>query len=99
MPAVSVFGWIVMMQRIGNSNNNIWQKTWPEYRNGFGTAGSDFWLGLERVYQLTQSRKYRLRVELLLSGSWKSVEYWYFIIGDEANAQYAINVAGYVQNT
>jgi ficolin len=91
---MSVFGWIFIMQRTGNLYS--WVQTWLSYRNGFGSAAQDFWLGLERVHQLTQSGKYRLRFELLISGSWSSAEYWYFVVGDEINTQYRINVNGSV---
>jgi hypothetical protein len=101
MPVMSVFGWIFMMQRIGTSFS--WDKTWSAYKNGFGTAGSDFWLGLERVHQLTQYGNYKLRVELLVSGIWKSAEYWTFILGDEVNTQYTmkcvrVGASGNVRN-
>jgi Fibrinogen beta and gamma chains, C-terminal globular domain len=93
-PTVNVFGWWMMMQRNGSSYN--WALPWSSYRNGFGSTGNDFWLGLERIYQLTQRGKCRLRFELLISGSWVSAEYWSFTLGDEAGTQYRIDVDGLV---
>ena len=28
-------------------------RTWNEYRNGFGVATGDYWLGLEHIHQIT----------------------------------------------
>jgi Fibrinogen beta and gamma chains, C-terminal globular domain len=93
-PTLNVFGWLTIMQR--NDSSFSWALPWLYYRNGFGSAGNDFWLGLERIYQLTQRGKCRLRFEMLISGSWVSAEYWSFTLGDEAVTQYRIDVDGLV---
>jgi Fibrinogen beta and gamma chains, C-terminal globular domain len=64
----SVYGWLVILSRI-NSDFPL-SLTNQAYQNGFGDIASNFWLGLERVYQLTNSAvngglTYRLRFELL----------------------------------
>jgi len=59
----SIFGWIVFHQRTVALAFN-WNLPWASYKNGFGTIGSNFWLGLERLHLLTASSTYRLRVEL-----------------------------------
>ncbi|XP_040211920.1 microfibril-associated glycoprotein 4-like isoform X2 [Rana temporaria] len=37
---------------------------WEDYKAGFGQADSEYWLGLENIYQLTLRRSYRLRIDL-----------------------------------
>lgn len=53
-------GWMVMQRRIDNFN-----RTWQDYKHGFGNVSGEFWLGLERVHKLTTSRRYELYVQLI----------------------------------
>ena len=78
VPVMSVFGWIIIHQHLGNSFN--WQLTWADYKAGFGSIDTDFWLGLENVYLLVDSQPYRLRVEIeeRSTNLWYSAEYWSF---------------------
>jgi len=91
----SVFGWITIHQHLNSSFK--WNRTWAEYKAGFGSIDADFWLGLEKMHLLTSSQPYRLRVELQdrSTNLWYSAEYWSFKIGDELNDKYRLEVAGY----
>ncbi|XP_076611391.1 angiopoietin-1 isoform X1 [Chaetodon auriga] len=55
-------GWTVIQRREDGSVD--FQKTWKEYKMGFGSMSAEHWLGNEYVYQLTSQRQYALRVEL-----------------------------------
>ncbi|EDS44977.1 conserved hypothetical protein [Culex quinquefasciatus] len=57
-------GWIVIQQRINGTVE--FNRNWEGYKNGFGSVGqfNEFWLGLERMHQLTISDSYELAVEL-----------------------------------
>ncbi|CAB1321088.1 unnamed protein product, partial [Coregonus sp. 'balchen'] len=55
-------GWTIIQQREDGSVD--FQKTWKEYKMGFGTVSAEHWLGNEFVYLLTSQRQYALRVEL-----------------------------------
>ncbi|KAJ0055131.1 hypothetical protein NL108_009872, partial [Boleophthalmus pectinirostris] len=55
-------GWTVIQRRENGSVD--FQKTWKEYKMGFGSVSGEHWLGNEVVYQLTAQRQYALRVEL-----------------------------------
>uniref|UniRef100_H3DK49 Angiopoietin 1 n=1 Tax=Tetraodon nigroviridis TaxID=99883 RepID=H3DK49_TETNG len=55
-------GWTVIQRREDGSVD--FQRTWKEYKTGFGTVTAEHWLGNEYVYQLTSQRQYALRVEL-----------------------------------
>lgn len=98
LPTASSFGWIVIHQKSTASGTFSWKLAWDSYKNGFNsTDGNNFWLGLERVHQLTSSAAYKLRIELQDSAAslWHSVEYWSFTVGDELTAKYAISIDGY----
>nr|XP_019959293.1 PREDICTED: angiopoietin-1 isoform X1 [Paralichthys olivaceus] len=55
-------GWTVIQRREDGSMD--FQRTWKEYKMGFGSLSAEHWLGNEYVYQLTSQRQYALRVEL-----------------------------------
>ncbi|XP_070600469.1 LOW QUALITY PROTEIN: angiopoietin-4 [Erythrolamprus reginae] len=74
-------GWTVIQRRINGSVS--FQKTWKDYKQGFGAAAGEYWLGNEAVHYLTGQAPYTLRVELL---DWE---------GNRAYAQYdKVRLAG-----
>ncbi|ESO03927.1 hypothetical protein HELRODRAFT_151843, partial [Helobdella robusta] len=85
-------GWIVIQQRIDGSQS--FTQNWAKYKSGFGTYNKNFWLGLEKMHQLTTSADYRLRFEVLVSGKWYSDEYDHFKVCTEFQ-KYFLNVSGY----
>ena len=44
-------GWIVLMRRVDSSEH--FNRTWEEYKNGFGSVDRNFWLGNELIHRLT----------------------------------------------
>ncbi|XP_043995470.1 angiopoietin-1 isoform X3 [Gambusia affinis] len=55
-------GWTVIQRREDGSED--FQRTWKEYKLGFGSLLAEHWLGNENVYQLTSRRQNVLRIEL-----------------------------------
>ncbi|NXS75606.1 ANGP4 protein, partial [Pandion haliaetus] len=55
-------GWTVIQLRTNGSLS--FQKNWKEYKQGFGDAAGEYWLGNEAVHLLTSQEPYALRVEL-----------------------------------
>ena len=90
---MSINGWVIFQQRIPDSVN--FNVAWSYYKSGFGLPNSSFWLGLEKIYQLTNTGRYKLRIEMqVLNGSgWYSVEFDDFYLESEA-AEYRIHVSG-----
>ena len=39
----------------GETNNdyNFFEKSWESYKNGFGDKDTDYWVGLEPLYEMT----------------------------------------------
>ncbi|ESO01505.1 hypothetical protein HELRODRAFT_81634, partial [Helobdella robusta] len=84
----SANGWIVIQQRIDDTQS--FNQNWTLYKSGFGIYDKNFWLGLEKMHQLTTLADYRLRFEVLINGSWYSDEYDHFKMSSELN-KYLLN--------
>ncbi|GFO21194.1 ficolin-1 [Plakobranchus ocellatus] len=55
-------GWIVIQRR--STGNIHFERDWAAYRDGFGALDDDFWLGNERIHQITSQGRYELRIDL-----------------------------------
>uniref|UniRef100_A0A3Q3J7X4 Fibrinogen C-terminal domain-containing protein n=1 Tax=Monopterus albus TaxID=43700 RepID=A0A3Q3J7X4_MONAL len=55
-------GWTVFQRRFNGSMD--FQRSWREYKMGFGDVLGEHWLGNEVLYLLTSQGQYSLRVEL-----------------------------------
>ena len=65
VPLLTINGWILMQRSITGGLVSF-NKTWAQYRDGFGSAtdNDNYWLGLDKVYRLVQLGSVRLRVEV-----------------------------------
>ncbi|KAM9857789.1 fibrinogen C domain-containing protein 1 [Aulostomus maculatus] len=55
-------GWTVIQRRQDGSVNFF--RGWEAYRDGFGRTTGEHWLGLQRIYSLTRSGGYELRIDM-----------------------------------
>ncbi|NXQ31808.1 ANGP4 protein, partial [Alaudala cheleensis] len=55
-------GWTIIQLRANGSLS--FQRSWREYKQGFGDPSGEYWLGNEAVHLLTSRVPYALRVEL-----------------------------------
>ena len=67
-----------------------------KYRDGFGVYNYNYWMGLEKMHQLTNSSNYKLRIEVYYPAlrQWRSAEYISFVIDNEEN-NYTLHVSGF----
>ncbi|XP_067260348.1 microfibril-associated glycoprotein 4-like [Chanodichthys erythropterus] len=92
-------GWTVFQRRMDGSVNFFYQP-WNQYKRGFGNVESEYWLGLENMYQLTRKRKYMLRVDLEdFTGKKVFAQYSSFSVGPETVGPetdgYKLHVSGF----
>ena len=86
-------GWTILQQRYDGSIN--FHRGWEDYENGFGSPNGEYWAGLRRIHELTQSGHWILRVELeAFDQSTAYAEYDAFKIGD-ATSNYTLNIGSY----
>lgn len=93
-------GWTVILRRL-DSGLPSFNKTWKEYRNGFGSLNDSFWLGLKKINQLvshnltncsnTTHQLYVGMERFHPTNPYKSVFYNIFTIGDEST-NFTLNV-------
>ncbi|PFX33341.1 Angiopoietin-related protein 7 [Stylophora pistillata] len=76
-------GWAVFQKRFNGSVD--FNRTWNDYKHGFGNFTGEFWLGLDKIYRLTRNEtKNMLRVDLgMATGKTVHAEYSWFGIGNE----------------
>ncbi|XP_071835759.1 uncharacterized protein [Apostichopus japonicus] len=90
-------GWTVLQRRLRESIN--FNRTWKDFRNGFGFPRSEVWLGNEKVAFLTNQKQYQLRLEFQnAAGQSYYVTYDNFRISDEWG-QYSLSSLGSCRGT
>ncbi|XP_064535201.1 fibrinogen-like protein 1 [Drosophila montana] len=75
-------GWMVVQRRQDGTEN--FNRTWEDYRLGFGNLHAEFFIGLEKLYLLTQSQPHELYIYLKdFNNQVRYARYSKFLIGRE----------------
>ena len=86
-------GWTVFQKRLDGSVD--FYRNRDDYKNGFGNLNSEFWLGLDKIYRLTEKKRNRLRVDLEeTTGNTAYAEYDMFAVTNEAT-KYKLSLGNY----
>ncbi|XP_062584355.1 ficolin-1-like [Saccostrea cucullata] len=86
-------GWTTIQKR--EDGDLDFYRTWNEYKEGFGNASKNYWLGNDAIHSLSKDRNQELRIDLQsFSGEQAYAVYSTFYIGDEDN-KYNLTVSGY----
>ncbi|KAM7062064.1 fibrinogen-like protein 1 [Acridotheres tristis] len=86
-------GWTVIQRRQDGSVD--FNRTWNEYKEGFGDLNGEFWLGNDNIHQITSQGDYSLRIDLEdWNNKHKHAFYQVFSIEDEENF-YRLHVDGF----
>ncbi|ALC39847.1 maker541 [Drosophila busckii] len=99
VPCDSMFagnGWTVIQRRVDDSVS--FNRTWEEYKNGFGDLRGNFWLGLEKLHLMTKFQPHELYIQLEdFKNEKRYARYTNFIIGNETQS-YLLNYDKYSGN-
>ncbi|XP_052715844.1 ryncolin-1-like [Crassostrea angulata] len=89
-------GWTVIQRRVNGSVD--FYRNWTEYKNGFGYADHEYWIGNDMLHRLTLLKPQELRVDMeRFNGEKAYAVYSSFSVGDEAS-KYQLQVTGYSGN-
>ncbi|XP_019624201.1 PREDICTED: ficolin-2-like [Branchiostoma belcheri] len=86
-------GWTVIQRR--QDGSVPFNRTWADYKYGFGNKNGEYWLGNENIHLLTSHKNFRLRIELMdWSGQTRYAEYRTFRVSGESD-QYRLTLYGF----
>ena len=86
-------GWTVIQRRTDGSVDFF--KNWADYKFGFGSLRNEFWLGNEKIHQLTKRKNMMIRFDLEnFDGNKTYAEYRTFYVDGE-NDNYRLHVSSY----
>ncbi|XP_052714860.1 angiopoietin-4-like isoform X1 [Crassostrea angulata] len=89
-------GWTVIQRRVNGSVD--FYRNWTEYKNGFGFADHEYWIGNDMLHKLTSLKTQELRVDMeRFNGEKAYAVYSRFSVGDETS-KYKLEVQGYSGN-
>jgi len=88
---------ILIQQHVDDSN--FFDRSWNEFRIGFGNPSGNFWLGNEMIHNLTKAGgcKVRFDIQQQSTSQWLWAEYSTFIVDSETN-NYQLTAAGFSGN-
>ncbi|KAG0712863.1 Ficolin-2 [Chionoecetes opilio] len=88
-------GWTVFQRRSSDSIRQDFNRTWIEYKLGFGDIEAEFWMGLELLHVLTSTTLQELRIDLAdYEGGERWAKYGVFNVGSD-EAKYRLSVGRY----
>uniref|UniRef100_A0A1I8P7R2 Fibrinogen C-terminal domain-containing protein n=1 Tax=Stomoxys calcitrans TaxID=35570 RepID=A0A1I8P7R2_STOCA len=96
---MSNFGkdWIIVQRRVDGSEN--FDRSWNEYKNGFGNTSHEFFIGLEKLYAITLLQPHELLIVLKdFNNEMRHARYDQFVIGSEQEG-YELKVLGKYHGT
>ncbi|XP_060610691.2 fibrinogen-like protein 1 [Anolis sagrei] len=86
-------GWTVIQRRLDGTVD--FNRTWNEYKDGFGDLNGEFWMGNENIHKITNQGDYSLRIDMEdWNNKHKHAFYQLFSIEDEVN-YYRLQVEGF----
>ena len=88
--------WTVVVHRFDGSGD--FERSWSEYRDGFGDVNGEAWLGNEYLHYVTDERSYMLRFDLEdWEGNTAYAEYSSFMVTPEVD-EYRLLLGDYSGN-
>ncbi|XP_017278610.1 fibrinogen-like protein 1 [Kryptolebias marmoratus] len=75
-------GWTVIQRRVNGTE--MFNRSWSEYKDGFGDMNAEFWLGNDNLHRITTQGHYSLKINLEdFEGHQRYAEYKNFRVANE----------------
>ena len=89
-------GWTVIQRRLDGTTNFF--RDWDAYKRGFGDLTKEFWLGNDKISQLTQAMSVALLVKVSdWDGETAIAKYGMFRVGSES-LKYELTIGAFLGN-
>ncbi|GAB1597852.1 fibrinogen-like protein 1 [Argonauta hians] len=86
-------GWLLFQRRANGTEN--FNRKWSDYKDGFGDVSSEFWLGNNHLFFLSNQKAYELRIDLWdFEGNQAYAKYQSFKIEGERD-NYRLHVSAF----
>ncbi|KAJ8033071.1 Fibrinogen-like protein A [Holothuria leucospilota] len=87
-------GWTTFQRRVDGTVD--FYRNWMSYKVGFGSADHEFWLGNDKLYYLTNQKRYTIRIDLVNElGSPYYAKFDFFRITNETDKYRLSEVGSY----
>ena len=87
----------IIQRRISDSVD--FDRGWDDYVNGFGEEDGNYWIGLEKMHQLTTTHNVSLFIDIdTFEGEPITLKLQTFSVGNAAS-KYTVNFSGYSQSS
>ena len=89
---------LILRNDYAGSSFGFFYRPWTEYQQGFGSPTALYWIGLDRLHQLTQGNC-QVRFDLqATNGTWHYAQYSSFSV-DNSSTSYVLTIGGYSGET
>ncbi|XP_013381706.1 ryncolin-1 [Lingula anatina] len=89
-------GWTVFQKRVDGTVD--FYRGWEAYKHGFGNLNSEFWLGNDLIYLMTNDRRYELRVDMEDVTGTKTYALYNFFAIESEKTNYKLKLGAYTGN-
>jgi len=86
-------GWNVFSRRKDGSVD--FYRPWVDYKNGFGAASGEYWLGLDKINRLSRTMPHKLRIDLTAFDGSKKFGTWKTFMVDDEEHKYTLTARGF----
>ena len=88
---------LILRNDLAGSSSGFFNKPWTEYQQGFGSPTALYWIGLDRLHEISQGNC-QVRFDLQdTDGIWYHAQYSTFSVGD-SSTNYRLTIGGYSGN-
>ena len=90
---------LILRNDLAGSSSGFFNRPWTDYQRGFGNCTTLYWIGLDRLHQLTQGNcQVRFELQHRADGIWHYAQYSSFSVGN-SSTNYNLNIDGWSGDT